>query len=55
MIAKAKHINDYKLADRYLCGDKAASQELYATIFPILKGFILEAGKPCLNIFYFLT
>lgn len=40
MIINIKHINDYNLAHRYLCGDKEAGQELYASIFPMLKGFI---------------
>jgi len=40
MVANIKHINDYKFVDRYLCGDRAAGQELYASIFPIVKGFI---------------
>ncbi len=40
MAVGIKHISDYKLAHRYLCGDKEAGQELYATIFTLVQRFI---------------
>ena len=40
MAVGIKHINDYKLAHRYLCGDKEAGHELYAAIFPLVQRFI---------------
>jgi len=40
MAVGIKHINDYKLAHSYLCGDKEAGHELYAAIFPLVQRFI---------------
>ncbi len=42
MIANTKHINDYNLVHLYLCDYEKAGQELYASIFPIVKGFIFS-------------
>lgn len=40
MVANIKHINDYNLVHRYLYGNEKAGQELYASVFPIVKGFL---------------
>ncbi|PHS28611.1 MAG: hypothetical protein COA82_13390 [Alkaliphilus sp.] len=37
---RGKHNKDRSLVHRYLCGDSEAGQELYAALFPTLKGYI---------------
>lgn len=41
MITNTKHINDYNLVHRYLCGDEKAGQELYASIFLTSRIYII--------------
>lgn len=40
MIVKTKYAKDYNLVHRYLCGDRDAGQELYASIYPLVQQFI---------------
>lgn len=42
MIANTKHIKDYSFIHHYLCGDDQSGQKLYASIFPVVKGFIFS-------------
>ncbi|MDO9534319.1 MAG: hypothetical protein Q7J85_03080 [Bacillota bacterium] len=45
MIDNIKHINDYNLVHKYLCGDDAAGEQLYAALYPVLKGFIYNNSR----------
>jgi RNA polymerase sigma-70 factor, ECF subfamily len=37
-----KYKDDYNLVDRYLSGDKSAGEELFGSVYPILKGYVFN-------------